>query len=151
MAMGRQPNTKDIGLENTKVKVSEKGFVVVDEQQRTTDPRIFAVGDLAGEPMLAHKAFREGKVAAEVIAGQPSAFDVVAIPAVVYTDPQVAWAGLTEEQARKQNRPVRIERFPWKFSNRATMGVSEGLRRSSLTLKREECWESGSREGTRRE
>jgi dihydrolipoamide dehydrogenase len=78
--------------------------------------------------MLAHKAFREGKVAAEAIAGEPSAFDVRAIPAVVYTDPQVAWAGLTEEQARKQNRPVRIERFPWKFSNRAiTMGVPEGL------------------------
>jgi dihydrolipoyl dehydrogenase len=128
IATGRQPNTKDIGLENTKVKVNEKGFVVVDEQQRTSDPRIFAVGDLAGEPMLAHKAFREGKVAAEVIAGEPSAFDVRAIPAVVYTDPQVAWAGLTEEQARKQNRPVRIERFPWKFSNRAiTMGVPEGL------------------------
>ena len=128
VAMGRQPNTKDIGLEKTRVKVNEKGFVVVDEQQRTSDPKIFAVGDLAGEPMLAHKAFREGKVAAEVIAGQPSAFDVQAIPAVVYTDPQVAWAGLTEEQARKQNRPVRIERFPWKFSNRAiTMGVSEGL------------------------
>jgi len=128
IAMGRQPNTKDIGLENTKVKVNEKGFVVVDEQQRTSDPKIFAVGDLAGEPMLAHKAFREGKVAAEAIAGEPSAFDVRAIPAVVYTDPQVAWAGLTEEQARKQNRPVRIERFPWKFSNRAiTMGVPEGL------------------------
>ena len=128
IAMGRQPNTKDIGLENTKVKVNEKGFVVVDEQQRTSDPKIFAVGDLAGEPMLAHKAFREGKVAAEAIAGQPSAFDVQAIPAVVYTDPQVAWAGLTEEQARRQNRPVRIERFPWKFSNRAvTMGAAEGL------------------------
>ena len=128
IATGRQPNTKDIGLENTKVKVNEKGFVVVDEQRRTSDPKIFAVGDLAGEPMLAHKAFREGKVAAEAIAGEPSAFDVRAIPAVVYTDPQVAWAGLTEEQARKQNRPVRIERFPWKFSNRAiTMGVPEGL------------------------
>ena len=128
VAVGRRPNTEGLGLENTKVKVNEKGFVEVDEQQRTSDPRIFAVGDLAGEPMLAHKAFREGKVAAEVIAGHPSAFDVRAIPAVVYTDPQVAWAGLTEEQARKQGRPVRIERFPWKFSNRAmTMGLSEGL------------------------
>jgi dihydrolipoamide dehydrogenase len=128
IAMGRQPNTKDIGLENTKVKVNEKGFVIVDEQQRTSDAKIFAVGDLAAEPMLAHKAFREGKVAAETIAGEPSAFDVRAIPAVVYTDPQVAWAGLTEEQARKQNRKVRIERFPWKFSNRAiTLGASEGL------------------------
>jgi dihydrolipoamide dehydrogenase len=128
IAMGRKPNTEDIGLQNTKVKVNDKGFVVVDEQQRTSDPKIFAVGDLAGEPMLAHKAFREGKVAAEVIAGQAAAFDVRAIPAVVYTDPQVAWAGLTEEQARKQDRPVRIERFPWKFSNRAiTMGATEGI------------------------
>jgi len=128
IAMGRQPNTKDIGLDKTQVTVNEKGFVGVDEQQRTSDPKIFAVGDLAGEPMLAHKAFREGKVAAEAIAGRAAAFDVRAIPAVVYTDPQIAWAGLTEEQARKQGRPVRIERFPWKFSNRAiTMGVSEGL------------------------
>jgi dihydrolipoamide dehydrogenase len=128
IALGRQPNTKDLGLESAKVKVNDKGFVVVDEQQRTSDQKIFAVGDLAGEPMLAHKAFREGKVAAEVIAGQAAGFDVRAIPAVVYTDPQVAWAGLTEEQARKQNRPVRIERFPWKFSNRAiTMGAAEGL------------------------
>ena len=128
IAIGRVPNSSDIGLETTKVKVNERGYVIIDEAQRTSDNRIFAIGDVAGGPLLAHKAFREGKVAAEVIAGEPSAFDARAIPAVIYTDPQVAWCGLTEEQARKQNRPVDVERYPWKFSGRATaMGLHEGL------------------------
>ncbi len=128
IAIGRQPNSQGIGLETTKVNLNERGFVVVDEQLRTSDERIFAVGDVAGGTLLAHKAMREGKVAAEVIAGEPSAFDARAIPAVVYTDPQVAWCGLTEEEARKQNRAVRVERFPWKFSGRATtMDATAGL------------------------
>jgi dihydrolipoamide dehydrogenase len=128
VAVGRKPNSRDIGLENTKVELDEKGFVVVDDRQRSADERIFAVGDVVGGMMLAHKATREGKVAAEVIAGEPSAFDVRAIPAVVYTDPQIAWCGLMEEQARKENRPVKVQRFPWKFSGRATtMGAPEGL------------------------
>jgi dihydrolipoamide dehydrogenase len=128
VAIGRKPVSSDIGLENTGVEVDEKGFVIVDDRQRTTDERIFAAGDVVGGMMLAHKATREGKVAAEVIAGQPSAFDVRAIPAVVYTDPQIAWCGMTEEQARKENRTVRVQRFPWKFSGRATtMGAPEGL------------------------
>jgi dihydrolipoamide dehydrogenase len=128
VAVGRQPNSSDLGLEKTKVKINKPGFVEVDERQRTADERIFAIGDVAGGPMLAHKAFHEGKVAAEVIAGEPSAFDFRAIPAVVYTDPQVAWAGLTEEQATKEGRKVNIERYPWKFSSRAvTMGATDGL------------------------
>jgi dihydrolipoamide dehydrogenase len=128
VAIGRKPASQDIGLENTNVKLDEKGFVVVDEQQRTSDERIFAVGDVVGGYMLAHKATREGKVAAEVIAGQPSAFDARAIPAVVYTDPQIAWCGVTEEQARKDNIKIDVQRFPWKFSGRATtMGAPEGL------------------------
>ncbi|MBI5582207.1 MAG: dihydrolipoyl dehydrogenase [Deltaproteobacteria bacterium] len=128
VAVGRRPNTEAIGLEKTKVKVNQQGYVEVDARQRTADSRIFAVGDVAGGPLLAHKAFREGKVAAEVIAGRPSAFDVRAMPAVVYTDPQIAWAGLTEDEAKAQGRPVRVERYPWKFSSRATtMGASEGL------------------------
>jgi len=128
IAIGRQPDSGNLGLENTKVKLDERGYVKVDEQQRTADERIFAVGDIAGGPLLAHKAFREGKVAAEVIAGQASAFDARAIPAVVYTDPQVAWCGLTEEQANKQKRSVKVERFLWKYSGRAvTMDEPEGL------------------------
>lgn len=128
VAIGRKPATQNMGLENTNIELDEKGFVVVDEQQRTSDERIFAVGDVVGGYMLAHKATREGKVAAEVIAGQPSAFDVRAIPAVVYTDPQIAWCGVTEEQARKDNIKIDVQRFPWKFSGRATtMGAPEGL------------------------
>lgn len=128
VAIGRRPNSEAIGLENTKVKLDEKGFVIVDERQRTADQRIYAAGDVVGGMMLAHKAIREGKVAAEVIAGKPSAFDVRAIPAVVYTDPQIAWCGLTEELALQEKRSVKVQRFPWKFSGRATtMGAPEGL------------------------
>jgi dihydrolipoamide dehydrogenase len=128
IAIGRQPASQGLGLENTKVKVNDKGYIVVDEQMRTTDERIFAVGDVAGPPLLAHKAFREGKVAAEVIAGRPSAFDARAIPGVVYTDPQVAWCGMTEEEARARKRAIRVARFPWKFSGRAvTMDATNGL------------------------
>jgi len=133
VAVGRRPNLGKIGLERTGVKVDEQGFVVVDEKRRTTDTNLFAIGDVAGEPLLAHKAFREGKVAAEVIKGKPSAFDVQAIPAVVYTDPQVAWAGLSEEQAQKENRKIKVERYLWKFSSRATtMGVSDGITKMIL-------------------
>lgn len=128
VAIGRQPNTKSIGLDNTKIKTDDRGFVIVDDQQRTSDERILAVGDVAGGFMLAHKATYEGKIAAEVIAGQQSAFDVRAIPAVVFTDPQIAYCGLTEEQARQQNKSVAVHRFPWKFSGRAaTMDAPEGL------------------------
>jgi dihydrolipoamide dehydrogenase len=128
VAIGRRPNSADIGLEKTSAKVDDNGFVTVDEQLRTAEAHIFAVGDVVGGMMLAHKATREGKIAAEVIAGQPSAFDVRAIPAVVYTDPQVAWCGVTEEQAQKKNIPIRVQRFPWKFSGRAaTMGVPDGM------------------------
>jgi dihydrolipoamide dehydrogenase len=128
VSIGRRPNSQDLGIENTGIKLDERGYVIVDEQQRTGDPRIFAIGDVVGGAMLAHKAMREGKVAAEVIAGQHSAFDVRAIPAVVYTDPQIAWCGLTEEDARKANRAVKISRFPWTASGRAaTMDSPEGL------------------------
>ncbi len=128
VAIGRKPSSEKIGLENTRVKVNDRGFVVVDEQRRTTDENIFAIGDVAGSPLLAHKAFREGKVAAEAIKGKPSAFDVQAIPAIVYTDPQVAWCGLTEEQARNKKEEVKVEKYLWKFSSRATtMDASDGI------------------------
>jgi dihydrolipoamide dehydrogenase len=128
VAIGRRPNTENLGLEHTGVKLDARGFVVVDEQQRTADPHIFAVGDVVGGFMLAHKAFREGRVAAEVIAGKASAFDVRAMPAVVYTDPQIASCGLSEEQAQATQRPHKVARFPWTASGRAmTMGTTEGL------------------------
>lgn len=128
VAIGRKPSSDGIGLENTAVKVNDRGYVEVDEKRRTAGENIFAVGDVAGGPLLAHKAFREGKVAAEVIKGLPSAFDVRAIPAVVYTDPQVAWCGLREESARREKQNIDVVRYPWKFSGRAaTVGVQEGL------------------------
>ncbi|MFZ7125214.1 MAG: dihydrolipoyl dehydrogenase [Desulfobacterales bacterium] len=128
VAIGRHPNTGDLGLENTNVELDDKGFIRVDEQQRTSDKKILAIGDIVGGVMLAHKAMFEGKIAAEVIAGRPAAFDIRAIPAVVYTDPQIAYAGLTEEDARRQKRSVKVEKFPWKFSGRATtMGAPAGI------------------------
>ena len=128
VAIGRKPVTAELGLENTRVQVNPKGFIQVDAQRRTDEPSIFAVGDVTGGIMLAHKAAREGKVAAEAIAGEASAFDVRAMPAIVYTDPQIAWCGLTENEARRQKMPVKVQRFPWRYSGRAaTMGAPEGL------------------------
>lgn len=128
IAIGRHPNSSDLDLENTNVEVNDRGFIKVDAKQRTADDKIFAIGDVVGGVMLAHKAMYEGKIAAEVIAGQPSAFDARAIPAVVYTDPQLAWCGLTEEQAKEQDQPIKVARFPWSASGRATsMGISTGM------------------------
>lgn len=128
VSVGRAPNSDNIGLENTKVKVNQRGFIEVDEQRRTSDKHIFAIGDVAGDPMLAHKASREGIVAAEVIAGQPSIYDVRAVPAVVYTSPELAWAGLTEAEARQVNPEIKIGKFAWGASGRAiAMGRPEGV------------------------
>ncbi|MBS0266006.1 MAG: dihydrolipoyl dehydrogenase [Planctomycetes bacterium] len=128
VSIGRRPNSQNLGLENTRVQVDAKGFVTVDPQRRTTDPNIFAVGDVAGEPMLAHKATREAKIVAETLAGEPASFDNVAIPAVVFTDPEVAWCGLTETQAKAENREVLVVRFPWAASGRAqSIARTEGL------------------------
>lgn len=128
VAVGRAPNSSDLGLENTRVELDDRRFVRVNERQQTHDPYIYAIGDVAGEPMLAHKAAREGKVAVEAIAGRPAAFDNIAIPAVVFTDPEVAWCGLTENQARIEGREIAVARFPWAASGRAaTMGRSDGL------------------------
>lgn len=128
IATGRQPNTEDLGLENTGVKVNDRGFIVVDHQRRTGEPSIFAVGDVAGEPMLAHKATHEARVAVEVMAGEPAVWAPGAIPAVVYTDPEVAWTGLTETEARRQAIEVEVARFPWNASGRATtFGSNRGV------------------------
>jgi dihydrolipoamide dehydrogenase len=126
--VGRRPNSAGLGLEKTKVQVDPKGFVTVDRQQRTADPHILAIGDVAGEPMLAHKAAHEGKVAAEVLAGHAAAFEPRAIPAVVFTDPEIAWAGLTETEAKKQGRKIETAVFPWGASGRAqSVGRPDGL------------------------
>jgi dihydrolipoamide dehydrogenase len=128
VSVGRRPNSAGLGLENTKVQVNPRGFVVVDKQQRTADPHILAIGDLVGEPMLAHKAAREGKVAVEALAGEPAVFEPRAIPAVVFTDPEIAWAGLTETEAKRQGRRVEVAPFPWAASGRAqAVGRAEGL------------------------
>jgi dihydrolipoamide dehydrogenase len=128
VSVGRRPNASVPGLDRTRVRLDERGFIVVNEQMRTDEPSIFAIGDVAGEPMLAHKASHEGRVAAEVIAGEKSAFAPKAIPAVVFTDPEIAWAGLTESQAQKAGRPVTIAKFPWAASGRAlTLDRLDGL------------------------
>ncbi len=128
VSVGRRPITKDIGLENTKVDVDDRGFIKVDKQLRTSDKRIFAIGDVIGNPMLAHKAMREAKVAVEVIAGKPAEFDPACIPAVVYTDPEVAWAGVTENEAKEQNLDFTVSKFPWAASGRAvSMSRTDGL------------------------
>jgi len=138
VAIGRRPNSQELGLENTGVQLDEDGFVVVDEQRRTDDERIFAVGDVIGGPMLAHKAMRDGKTAADVIAGEPAAFDVRCIPEVIYTDPQIAWCGLTEREAAEQGRDIGLGSFPWTASGRAlAMGETSGLTKIVLDAETE--------------
>jgi len=128
VSVGRKPNSTDIGLENTDVVVGDFGFVEADRQMRTGDPHIFAIGDLIGQPMLAHKGTAEGRVAAEVIAGEKSAFDVKCIPAVVFTDPEVAWVGLTELEAKETGVKINVGKFSWAASGRATtVGRNDGL------------------------
>jgi dihydrolipoamide dehydrogenase len=128
VAIGRRPNTDDLGLDTTQIDPNEKGIIEVSPEGRTVEPHIYAIGDVTSGPQLAHKASREGKVVAEVIAGQPSAFDNRAIPAVVFTDPELAWAGLTEREAQAEGKQVKIGRFPLSALGRArTMGRTDGL------------------------
>ncbi len=128
VSVGRKPNSEIPGLEKTGVQVGPKGFIQVNKQLQTDDPAIYAIGDVVGEPMLAHKASHEGRVAVEAIAGHKVAFEPNAIPAVVFTDPEVAWAGLTETQAQKDNREIKVAKFPWGASGRAmTLDRNEGV------------------------
>lgn len=120
VSVGRKPNSADLGLDKTKVQVDAKGFIKVDGQRRTAEPSIFAIGDVAGEPMLAHKATHEGRVAVEAILGKRSVFEPRAIPGVVFTDPEIAWCGLTEAQAEREKIPFKTSRFPWAASGRCT-------------------------------
>jgi len=128
VSVGRKPNSEIPGLEKTQVKVAQRGFIQVNKQLQTDDPAIYAIGDVVGEPMLAHKAMHEGRTAAEAIAGHKVAFEPNAIPAVVFTDPEIAWCGLTETQAQKDNRDIKAARFPWAASGRAmTIDRTEGM------------------------
>jgi dihydrolipoamide dehydrogenase len=128
VAVGRRPNASVPGLDRTQVRLDERGFIVVDGQMRTAEPSIFAIGDVVGEPMLAHKASHEGRTAVEVIAGHKAVFEPRAIPAVVFTDPELAWAGLTEAQAQAAGRTVSVAKFPWAASGRAiTLDRVDGL------------------------
>lgn len=128
VSVGRKPNTDVPGIENTRVTKTQKGFFEVDLQRRTKDPAIYAIGDIAGEPMLAHKASHEGRVAVEAIAGKKTTFEPRAIPAVVFTDPEIAWCGLTETQAAAEGRQVKVARFPWPASGRAvTLDRTDGV------------------------
>ncbi len=130
ISVGRKPNTEEIGLESAGIQTDDRGFIRVDEFRRTSTDRVYAIGDVTGDPMLAHKATHEGKVAAEVIAGKKSAFEPAAVPAVIFTDPEIAWAGLTETQAQKDNIPFELGEFPWSASGRAlTLGRTEGRTR----------------------
>lgn len=128
IAIGRKPNSENLGLEKTKVRLTDRGFIKVNAQRQTTDPNIFAIGDVAGDPMLAHKASHEGRTAVEAIAGHKVAFEPKAIPAVVFTDPELAWCGLTETDAVKQNIDIQVVKFPWTASGRAlTLDRTDGL------------------------
>ena len=132
VAVGRKPNTEQLGLEQTNIALSKQGFIQVDRHMRTAEPTVFAIGDVVGEPMLAHKASHEGLMAARVIAGQQAAFDAT-IPAVIFTDPEIAWCGLTEEGAKASGQAVTIARFPWAASGRATtLGRNDGLTKLML-------------------
>jgi dihydrolipoamide dehydrogenase len=128
VSVGRKPNSEIPGLEKTQVKIGPKGFIQVNKQLQTDDAAIYAIGDVVGEPMLAHKASHEGRVAVEAIAGHKVAFEPNAIPAVVFTDPEVAWCGLTETQAEKEKREIKVAKFPWAASGRAvTLDRPEGM------------------------
>jgi dihydrolipoamide dehydrogenase len=119
VSVGRAPNTTNLGLENTKVQLDEKRFIKVDHEQRTADPNLFAIGDVAGGLLLAHKAAKEAHVAVEVITGEKSAFEDVVIPAVVFTDPELSWCGLTEAEARAKGKEIQVVKYPWSASGRA--------------------------------
>lgn len=128
VSVGRKPNSEIPGIDKTQVKIGPKGFIQVNKQLQTDDPSIYAIGDVVGEPMLAHKASHEGRVAVEAIAGHKVAFEPNAIPAVVFTDPEVAWCGLTETRAQNESREIKVAKFPWAASGRAvTLDRPEGM------------------------
>jgi dihydrolipoamide dehydrogenase len=138
VSVGRKPNSQIPGLEKTKVELGQRGFIQVNKQLQTADPSIYAIGDVVGEPMLAHKASHEGRTAVEHIAGRKVAFEPNAIPAVVFTDPEIAWCGVTETQAEKEGREISVAKFPWGASGRAmTLDRTEGMTKLIIDPKTE--------------
>ena len=138
ISVGRTPNTSGLGLENTQVKRNDQGFIIVDSQQKTNDSFISAIGDVVGNPMLAHKASHEAKVAVEVIEGKNTNFHNRVIPAIIFTDPEIAWAGLTETQAQINGEIISVAKFPWGASGRAqSLGRGEGLTKLIIDPKTE--------------
>jgi dihydrolipoamide dehydrogenase len=138
VSIGRKPNSAIAGLDRTRVQVDRRGFITVDPSRRTAEPSIYAIGDVVGEPMLAHKASHEARVAVDAIAGEKVAFEPLAIPAVVFTDPELAWCGLTEADAQKQQRDVTVARFPWAASGRAlTLDRTDGMTKLVIDRKTE--------------
>lgn len=128
VSVGRQPNAADVGLENTKVQRDERGFIKVDANMQTSDPNLYAIGDISGGVLLAHKASKEARIAVEALAGEPSRAAKITIPAVVFTHPEIAWCGLTEAEAKAQGRAIEVAKFPWAASGRAlTCDATEGL------------------------
>jgi dihydrolipoamide dehydrogenase len=144
VSVGRKPNSEIPGLAKTQARVGQRGFIQVNKQLQTDDPSIYAIGDVASEPMLAHKAMHEGRTAVEAIAGHKVAFEPNAIPAVVFTDPEIAWCGLTETQAQKENREIKVTRFPWAASGRAmTLDRPEGMTKLIIDPKTERILGAG--------
>jgi dihydrolipoamide dehydrogenase len=151
VSVGRRPVATGLGLENTKIKVDAKGFIEHDAQLRTAEPNVFVIGDIAGEPMLAHKAHAEARVAVEVMAGQRSVYDVLAMPAVVFTDPELAWVGITEEEAKAKGLEVEVSKFPWAANGKAhAISQTSGLSKVIVDKKTERIlgagvvgWEAG--------
>jgi len=138
VSVGRKPNSENFGIENTKVTVNKRGFIEINDQRNTSDPNIYAIGDVAGDPMLAHKATYEGKIVAEIIAGKNVLYDPNAIPAVVFTDPEIAWCGITEDGAKEQGLDYTSTRFNWAASGRATtLDRNDGLTKLIIDNKTE--------------
>jgi len=136
ISIGRKPNSENLGLENINAETDKLGFIKIDLQRRTGESSVFAIGDVAGEPLLAHKASHEGKVAVEAIAGKKTVFEPKAVPAVVFTDPEIAWCGLTETEAKESGQDVKILKFPWRASGRAaTLDRSDGLTKHIVDAK----------------
>jgi dihydrolipoamide dehydrogenase len=150
VSVGRVPNCEDLGLENTKIERDEKGFIKVNQRQETADPAIYAIGDVAGGVLLAHKASKEARIAVEVMTGEASAFENIIIPAVVFTEPEVAWCGLTEAEAKAKGIAIAVAKFPWAASGRHDADRTDGLTKLIIEPESKHPWSRHRRPRCRR-